>query len=77
MIDSLTRAEFNREPVFFCKHCLSLNVQQDEFAGDYCADCGKTDIRELTLSQWEQLYKDKYGYKFLESWERQKKKKQK
>lgn len=77
MIDLATRAEFNREPVHFCKHCLSLDIQTDEFAGDFCADCGRTDIRELTISQWEQLYKDTYGYKFLESWEKQKKKKQK
>ena len=77
MIDIMTKAEINREPVYVCKHCLSLNIQTDEFAGDFCADCGKTDITQLTLKQWEQLYYDTYGYKFLESWEKQKKQKQK
>lgn len=33
---------------------------------DYCDDCGSTDVESLHISEWEELYKNKYGHSFLE-----------
>ena len=55
--------EYNDIPVLYCKHCLSLLVKNDEFVGDYCAECGSTDIEETHIENWEILYQKKYKKK--------------
>ena len=58
---------YDEEPVFFCKRCLSLNIRQLLTVAnmDYCEDCGATDIESTSIEEWEKLYKERYGVKFL------------
>ena len=62
--------DYNTEPVHYCKHCLSLKVRyipkMDD--SDYCDDCGSTDIGECSIEEWENLYKSRYGHKYLEEY---------
>ena len=57
-------SEYNDIPVLYCAHCLSLLVKEDEFIGDYCSECGSTDIKEAHIEDWEILYLRKYRKKF-------------
>lgn len=62
----ISKEEFNDEPVYFCKHCLSLTIKS---LGDYefCDICGSTDILTTHINKWNSLYKDKYGVEYLKT----------
>lgn len=62
--------KYNDEPVFYCKHCLSLDIRHISRIEDseYCDKCGSTDIGECSIEAWEQAYKNKYGHSYLESY---------
>ena len=62
------KQQYNDEPVFYCKQCLSLKIRNvpNMEDSDYCDDCGSTDIASMHVSEWEKLYKNKYGHSFLE-----------
>ena len=51
---------YNDEPVYYCKHCLSLAIK-DIGIGDCCADCGSMSIGQASLSEYDRLYEAKYG----------------
>tara|TARA_R110002049_G_scaffold227371_1_gene399571 strand:- start:112 stop:348 length:237 start_codon:yes stop_codon:yes gene_type:complete len=64
----------NNEPVTYCKLCLSIHIKTVEFPkneteGDrdvhYCVPCGNTELETAHISEWEELYKEKYGENFL------------
>lgn len=61
--------EFNNEPVFYCKHCLSLKIKSvpgmEEL--DYCDECGATDIGKTGINTWRQMYMDKFGFDYLDN----------
>lgn len=61
---------FNSEPVFYCNRCLSLKVKtvpgMKEL--DYCDDCGATDISQTNIETWEQKYRNKYGFNYLDKY---------
>lgn len=59
--------DYNEEPVFYCKNCLSLKVKTVPVDSDldYCDDCGSTDIEHTNIHDWENLYKERYGTFFL------------
>lgn len=62
--------DYNKEPVLYCKRCLSLkimNIPKIEDS-DYCDECGSTDVGKCSIEEWETLYKAKYGYNFLEDY---------
>lgn len=42
---------YNDEPVFYCKHCLSLKIINDTHLADleYCGDCGSTYINTTDI----------------------------
>ena len=41
----LTKEEYNKIPVYYCKHCGSLAIMtMPENPDDYCDKCGSTDI---------------------------------
>ena len=63
------KEEYDKEPVFYCKQCLSLKVRRVVGIEEavYCDDCGCTDIEEADIKEWEALYKQKYGFTYLES----------
>lgn len=59
--------DYNAEPVFYCKNCLSLKVRG--IAGyDYCDDCGGVNVGECPIQEWEQLYKERFGHFYLEEY---------
>lgn len=40
--------KYNKEPVFYCKNCGSLNVRTDSI-GDYCFDCEGQAISKASI----------------------------
>lgn len=60
------KIDYNQEPVYYCTHCLSLKIR-DAGLPDllYCDDCGSADILSQNILDWENMYKKKYGFKFL------------
>lgn len=62
------RENYNNIPVLYCKHCLSLRVMSvpnmEEL--DYCDECGATDIAQTDIETWKGLYKNKYGFDYLD-----------
>ena len=63
-------SEYNKIPVVYCKHCLSLRVRDIPIIedSDYCEQCGSTDIGECLIEEWENMYKERYGHKYLEEY---------
>lgn len=64
------KVDYNREPVFYCRHCLSLRIksmdeEHDTEFLDYCDDCGSTDIGQANIHDWKDMYRKKYGKDFL------------
>ena len=56
-----SKEEYNKEPVYYCSRCLSLNIIILSENVDYCDNCGCTDIQEASLDNWKALYKLRYG----------------
>ena len=50
--------DYNSIPVLYCRRCLSLLIMEDEAFGDYCKKCGSTDIGEISIEEWENLYNE-------------------
>lgn len=62
------KKDYDSEPVTYCAKCYSLKVFYEDTVGmDCCRDCGCTDLRTSSFEEWENLYKQKYGHKFLEA----------
>ena len=53
------------EPVYFCKNCLSLNIRAVMPGISYCKECNCGQVQRSSIQKWEELYKEKYGEKFL------------
>ena len=54
---------YNNEPVYYCKGCLSLNIQiigQPENEDSLCTKCNRTDIGKTDIFTWREMWKDKY-----------------
>lgn len=54
----LTKEDYNSIPVLYCRRCLSLLIVADEEYGDYCKNCGSTDIGSAQIEEWEKLYNE-------------------
>ena len=65
MNEQLTKEEYNEVPVHYCQCCLSLDIRISEDDGDYCNFCGSTDTWVTTIENWEDLYENSYGGKYL------------
>lgn len=61
---------YNDEPVFYCKSCLSLKIMSIPSMDDseYCDECSSTDIGQCNIEEWEQMYKERYGHSYLETY---------
>lgn len=59
--------DYNEEPVFYCKNCLSLRIKtvRTDVDLDYCDECGSTNIDKAHIEHWQDLYKQRYGFDFL------------
>lgn len=59
-------SEYNNEPVYYCRDCLSLLIKTVPNSNiDYCDVCGSTSIETTNIFNWENLYEQRYGHKFL------------
>lgn len=56
--------DYNSEPVFYCKHCMSLHIIDSGFM-DYCANCGSTDIETASLEEYDVEHKKRFGVKLF------------
>lgn len=63
----MTKEEYNKEPVFFCKSCLSLRIKTVAVGSDldYCDECGSTDIDHTHIEEWEEHYRNRYGFNYI------------
>lgn len=63
-----TQEQYNDIPVFYCKHCLSIKIKTvlEDSDLDYCDECGSTDIEQAHIGDWEKLYKERYGFNYLD-----------
>lgn len=55
---------YNKEPVIYCKKCLSLKIMSLNDNIDYCDECGCTDTDSTDIETWRELYRKKYGKTF-------------
>lgn len=62
---NLSQEEYNKEPVYYCSHCLSLKIR-DVNGVEFCDDCNSTDIETSSISDWEEKYDKQYGHKFIQ-----------
>lgn len=60
----ITKEEYDKEPVYYCPHCLSLKIRILNDYIDYCEDCGSTDIETTDIYTWLNMYKEKTGKDF-------------
>jgi hypothetical protein len=72
------KQDYNNVPVTYCKTCLKLHIKEVSFPKDgaistkdkavvpYCVDCGNTDLAEAHITEWEDMYEEKYGERFLD-----------
>jgi hypothetical protein len=58
------KEDYNNEPVYYCKECLSLKIRTLDVA-DYCDTCSSTEIGITDIFTWEKMYEQKYGKKFI------------
>ena len=59
--------DYNSEPVKYCSQCYSLKILYEEpIDFEYCATCGCSDILETSIEEWEKLYSERYGHKYVE-----------
>lgn len=63
----MSKKEYDEEPVYYCKRCLSLNIKQMPFMEnkDYCESCGAVEVGIASFEEWEEMYREKYGHSYL------------
>lgn len=60
---------YNDEPIFYCKNCLSLRIRGiDDF--EYCDVCSSTNIGQCSIKEWEDLYQARFGHKYLDEFKK-------
>lgn len=67
MKDTQNHDEYDLEPVSYCPKCYSLKIGYVPGAEnmEYCMDCGCLDIALANIYDWERLYEERYGHKFV------------
>ena len=55
-----SKDNYNDDPVYYCRRCLSLNIKEMPFVkgGGYCADCNNADIGTTSIEEWEEMGAD-------------------
>ncbi len=66
-IEQSAKEDYNNIPVYYCKECLSLRIMRVTGIEEacYCDDCGCADITETNIEEWQNLYKKRHGFNFL------------
>jgi hypothetical protein len=53
----MNKEQYNQEPVYYCTHCLSLDIEltdsEDHNSLSFCGHCGATDIKSTDIHTWE------------------------
>lgn len=64
-IMSKKAVDYNDEPVYYCKRCLSLKIMRMKGFDDicYCDKCGSTDIESAQIEEWQAMYNERYNKK--------------
>lgn len=64
------KVNYDEEPVFYCKDCLSLRIKKYDFieGSEYCESCGSTDVESTDINSWKEMYKARYGHDYLENY---------
>jgi hypothetical protein len=67
--ERLPKEAYEEEPIHYCKQCLSLKVMRVAGIDDavYCDECGSTDIGEANIEEWEALFEQRHGFRYLEN----------
>lgn len=62
-----SKEQYNEEPVFYCKECLSLKIRTIVEGSDldFCDNCGATNIAKTSIEEWEKMYRERYGFDHL------------
>ena len=62
------KEEYNKEPVYYCKKCLSLKIGYVAVldGSEYCEDCNSTNIGKAPIEEWDKMFFNRYGYHYLE-----------
>lgn len=61
-----SKFEYEKEPVFYCNSCLSLNVKElHDVKLDICGECGNTDIEITDMDEWTKMFIGEYGKAFM------------
>lgn len=66
-MEILKPEDYNSEPVFYCRSCLSLRIRGVDDC-EYCDVCSSTDIGQCSIKEWEELYKSKFGHAYLDEY---------
>ena len=63
----MNKEKYNNIPVHYCKECLSLKIKTvtEGLNLDYCDECGCTNTEQSHINEWKTLYKERYGFDFL------------
>ena len=66
-MDKDNKEQYNEEPVYYCKRCLSLNIKEMPFmpGQDYCEDCGTVEVGTIGIDEWNKMYEKRYGHKYI------------
>lgn len=64
-----SKEEYDKEPVFYCRHCLSLLIETipNLNNSEYCGKCNSTNVGKCNIHEWEEMYKQRYGHYYSES----------
>lgn len=58
---------YDAEPVTYCARCYSLKIRyEEEVDADCCMECGCSDTMTASIDEWEKLYENRYGKKYVE-----------
>ena len=63
----MAKINYDEEPVYYCKRCLSLNIQEMPMiaGGLYCGECGASETAQTQIEEWDRMYKERYGREFI------------
>lgn len=60
--------DYDSEPVTYCSKCYSLKIiHEDAIDSDCCGDCGCSDMKTSSIGEWEKLFENRYGHKYVEA----------
>lgn len=72
--EKVKEQDWNNEPVTYCKTCLSIQIKTVTFPDapkdnkdlDYCIPCGNTELETTHISEWADMYEEKYNERFID-----------